>query len=388
MWSMSPAEQRAALTDLDWCRRRLDGLYLQVLAQADRDRVGQAEGATSTAAWVADRTCATREASGKDLALAKDLDGPFTATGEALSAGRCSTEQARVIRRAVRRLDGDTVTHEERVCAEGYLLDHCDRLDPKRLARLGRGLFEVIDPERADERDGEALRRKEERARERARFATRSHGDGTVSGSFRLPEAHADRLTAVIEAIIAPRRTGEGRYDDQGRKLAYPRLMGQGFMALIEQLSLKGFPDTTRTAATTVVTLDYQTLLRGVGTATLATGTRISAAQARRWACAAGIIPVVLGGDSLPLDVGRERRLHTKAMRTALALRDQGCRAAGCDRPPAWCEAHHLTPWSQGGSTSVDQAVLLCAYHHRLIHSPGYSHARDPDGRIGFHRRE
>src|SRR5690606_9295833 len=94
----------------------------------------------------------------------------------------------------------------------------------------------------------------------------------------------------------------------------------------------------------------------------------ISAAELRRLACEAGILPAVLGGTSQILDVGRERRLHTTAQRIALAHRDGGCAFPGCDRPPGWTEAHHIEPWSHGGPTTVDNGVLLCAPHHRLMH--------------------
>ena len=80
------------------------------------------------------------------------------------------------------------------------------------------------------------------------------------------------------------------------------------------------------------------------GVCTLDTGGRISAAEARRLACTAGIIPVVLGGKSQVLDVGRKRRLHNETMRIAMGVRDGGCTAEGCETPPGLCHAHHNTP--------------------------------------------
>ena len=81
-------------------------------------------------------------------------------------------------------------------------------------------------------------------------------------------------------------------------------------------------------------------LLNGLGTAVLDTGGRLSAAQARRLACDACVIPLVLGSDSMPLDVGRQQRLATTALRDALAQRDKGCAFPSCDRPPRHC--HHV----------------------------------------------
>jgi hypothetical protein len=88
------------------------------------------------------------------------------------------------------------------------------------------------------------------------------------------------------------------------------------------------------------------------------------------------------------LDLGREQRLFSKAQRVAMVLRDQGCRAEGCDRPPSWTEAHHLTkPWAEGGRTDLKDGILLCGHHHRLAHHPDYHHHRLPNGDIRYHRR-
>ena len=56
------------------------------------------------------------------------------------------------------------------------------------------------------------------------------------------------------------------------------------------------------------------------------------------------------------------------AQRLGFAVRDKGCVFPGCDRPPSWCEAHHITPWARGGGTDLTNGCLLCGYHHRLIH--------------------
>ncbi|MDQ2789211.1 MAG: HNH endonuclease, partial [Actinomycetota bacterium] len=101
------------------------------------------------------------------------------------------------------------------------------------------------------------------------------------------------------------------------------------------------------------VTIDWDALRTGLGFATLDYGTQISAAQARQWACDAKIIPVVLGGKSEPLDVGRAMRTVPLSIRRALVARDRGCAFPGCDRPPGMCQAHHRRHWIDDGETSV-----------------------------------
>ncbi len=136
-----------------------------------------------------------------------------------------------------------------------------------------------------------------------------------------------------------------------------------------------------------VVTLDYDTLLarlQGTGHLDVADhasaptylpgvgrtsdGQLLDAGTLRRLACDADVIPMVLGGACEPLDVGRAKRLFTGALRAAIIHRDQGCTFPDCDRPPDWCDAHHVNPWWSGGETSLANAALLCARHHTIVH--------------------
>jgi hypothetical protein len=168
-------------------------------------------------------------------------------------------------------------------------------------------------------------------------------------------------------------------------------VLGAAFCELLERLPADRLPTSGGVSATVVVTLDHDRLLSGLGAAQLDTGHAISAAAARRLACEAGIVPAVyrrvLGGPSVVLDLGRKTRLHTEAQRLALAIRDGGCTAEGCDRPPGWCHAHHDTPWAAGGTTTVDNGRLLCAHHHHRAHDPRYQTTHLPTGKVAFHRR-
>jgi hypothetical protein len=106
---------------------------------------------------------------------------------------------------------------------------------------------------------------------------------------------------------------------------------------------------------------------------------------------AAARLPLVLGGArSQPLDVGRSTRVVQPAQRSALTVRDGGCVFPACDRPLAWCDAHHLWHWVDGGPTDLANLALLCRAHHRAVHEGGWRLIRGPDG--GFtasppHRR-
>jgi hypothetical protein len=88
----------------------------------------------------------------------------------------------------------------------------------------------------------------------------------------------------------------------------------------------------------------------------------------RKLACDAMILAAVLATGSQPLDIGRAQRLVPIGMRRALIARDRHCAFPGCITPPKWCDAHHVWHWADGGPTKIDNLVLLCGHHHRLVH--------------------
>jgi Domain of unknown function (DUF222) len=391
-WAMSAAEQAETLMELSQAMAQLAELRLRVLVAADRNEIGADRGATSTAAWLAAHTRQRRAAAFADLRLATSLDDPaFALTRAALAAGAVNVDQARVIVAAIDDLprEGeDAVSDFDRERAQAHLIELAAECDAKRLRECGKRLFEVIAPEEADRREGEALEAEERRARERTRFSMRDNGDGTWTGSFKVPALHAMMLKKALDAFTSPRRAGsEGLLDADGKRIPYARRLGQGFCELIEHLPVDKLPQAGGVAATVLVRLEYGTLLSGIGAASLDTGDRISAGEARRMACNAGIVPVVLGGPSVPLDLGRTRRLHSVGQRIAIADRDEVCTAQGCDRPAAWCEIHHDQPWSEGGHTTVEGGRLFCSRHHHYAHDARYAMTKLPGNQVRFSRR-
>jgi hypothetical protein len=165
-----------------------------------------------------------------------------------------------------------------------------------------------------------------------------------------------------------------------------PQRMGQALAELIERFAGGDLPEAGGMAATIVVTMTLDQLQGGPGAAQLDTGDRITAGQARRLACQAGIIPLVLGGKSVPLDVGRRRRFHDRYQRLVIQRRDQTCTVHGCDVPGWLCHFHHDPPWGQGGGTSVEHGRMLCPRHHHQVHDPSYQTTHRADGRVELHR--
>jgi hypothetical protein len=125
-------------------------------------------------------------------------------------------------------------------------------------------------------------------------------------------------------------------------------------------------------------------------TASLDDGTHVSAETLRRVACDGGLVAAVVDERVGVLDVGRRTRAIPTAMKRALWLRDQGCRFPGCGNR-RFLHGHHVEHWLQGGRTSLDNLLLLCSFHHRLVHEGGFTVAlsdgahvevRAPSGRL------
>ncbi|MBM4555180.1 DUF222 domain-containing protein [Rhodococcus hoagii] len=109
----------------------------------------------------------------------------------------------------------------------------------------------------------------------------------------------------------------------------------------------------------------------------------LSIATARRLACDCHLTTIVMD-DGVPLNLGRTSRTVSKKQRRALIARDHGCAFPGCGTPPAHCEGHHIKHWAEGGPTDLDNLVLLCRYHHTLLHHSHWEVHIGPDRKPWF----
>ena len=452
-------------------------LKLRLLVAGQAQRIADLTGATTTAAFFAHLTQTRRADASAQVRLAHDLDRRYPLLADALARGQLSAEHTSVAAAALRKLPKDLPADQLDAC-QRFLVDAAGQVSPDQLKLIGRRLWEVIDPDAAEAKEGKDLQDEEDLARATAYLKSWRNGDGTTGFRGKLPDLHADILLKAIQAFCSPRRRknptiptsqpddtrhpdtepppgpdrpgqdrpgqdgpgqdrrGEPDESDEAQpaddpaalappgaappgaappdpghahqgqppepqrpepqrpeprppeepEVPYPVRLGHGLIDLIERLPTDPIPDSGGIPATIVVTMRLDQLLDGLGTATLDTGTTISAGQARRLACQAGIIPVVLDGKSQPLDVGQEQRLHTKHQRIAITVRDQGCVIEGCDRPASQCEFHHPIPFSEGGPTSLENAATLCPHHHHLAHTDHWQLTRQPNGKHRLHR--
>ena len=104
----------------------------------------------------------------------------------------------------------------------------------------------------------------------------------------------------------------------------------------------------------------------------------VSIDTAERRICTEGIKGIEFSSEGQPLRLGRTHRLFNREQRRALAARDGGCRFPGCTRPVSWTEAHHIKEWLRdNGLTDIEDGILLCRFHHLLVHNNGWTVIRE-----------
>lgn len=292
----------------------------------------------------------------------------FGQLADALRDGRINERQATAVTGVLRKLPDDLAPDAEHA-AETTMVGYCNEFDSQQLATLSRHLLDVVAPEIADAAEARRMER-EHRAAQRGRhlhFTDDGHGSTLIKGS--LPAADASLLKEQIDAIAQQlHRTSLERLDPLAEEVTWPMRRADALAELARKAAASQVaPKHGGDRPHMTILIDYAMLLADCQRAGLADGTQLTASQLRQYACDAGVLPVILGGPSGVLDVGRQQRLVTLDIRKALHARDQGCVFPGCNRPAADCDAHHIIPWQQQGDTSLANLCLLCKHHHNLL---------------------
>jgi hypothetical protein len=304
--------------------------------------------------------------------LGETLPAERPRLGVAIDAGVLTVEAAAIISRALSGLEEHS-SLEERHLAEGLLVQEAQVLTVRQLGRLCMQL--------RDRFDADGIEPREQLLRHRAGLRRIQKPDGSVRYIIDTDPESDGFLKAAIDARTASRRKVQfGDPADPGvdPATADDRPLRQRQLAALVDMARESLANDDGELAgmpvTMLVTVPLETLTTGTGAAFLAgIDTPVSAATARRLACQANIIPIVLGGDSEILDVGRAKRLFTRGQRLAMAVRDRGCTWPGCEAPPGWCEAAHAkNPWHAGGETRLGDGALLCPYHHHRLDNDGW----------------
>lgn len=379
----------ASIRELAALQSQAEALRMAIATEADRRRAADDDADTGTDAWLAKLTGERREQARGGLRLAARLQDAYPATLTALGAGEIRLEHARVI------VDGldlsiDDATPEQRAQAEELLINKASGVGNRSgrpmsvplLRRAVRRIYATIDADLSARHLARSLKANRQRGTTNTWMTLADNGDGTFVGRFQIPELHGSLLRTVVEHLSSPRRlsldqAGTEIWDETAggpsSGLSWTDKLGRAFCELLEHLPLDRL---AASPVTMLVRLDLDTLTAGTGVGETSTGIDLDPGDVRRLACEAGIVPAVMGGASVPLDLGRTRRLFTDKHRQALGLTYDSCAIVGCDRPFAWTELHHLKPWSAGGRTDLKDALPVCGHHHRAIHDGRYELVR------------
>ncbi len=349
-WSLDDTRLDKRIGDVLGLKAQVDELAARLVAEVDDRNLPHLYGASSTRAYLMTTHRMSAGEASRTVGTAKQLHGPSALaepTRRAVAAGTVSAEQGVVVAAAVNRLS-PSVEPDRVELAQQDLLSHARTLSFTQLQVAANHLVEVVDPDTVDETLEQQLAAQERKALASAWFTGQFGADGIARGRSALPNLTFAMLTKHLDALSSPRRvaTGTGnneapadpRADTTVEQLPYGNRLGRALCELIEHLPTDGHPQHGVANATIVVTVDEDQLRAGAGKALLDTGGAISIGETRRLACNAGMLPMVLSGESKILDLGASRRLFDRHQRLALATRDQGCVFPGCERPAAWCE--------------------------------------------------
>ena len=274
---------------------------------------------------------------------------------EAFRTGRISFSKVRAMTRVA------TPQNEE------YLLMIAEHGTAAHVERLVRGYRSV---KRTEALEAENLRHD---LRELCWFID---DDGSYVLKAQLTPEQGARVVQALNAAMEGPSNGESKEHKNvsaetpiaTRRADALERVAEGFLARGDQANTGG------DRCTLHIHTDIDTLRAdGEGAeAELASGGRVCAETSRRLACDSGVVRWLEAADGTTLDVGRRTRSIPPALRRALARRDQGCRFPGCTSE-RFVDAHHIHHWADGGETRLDNLVLLCRHHHRLVHEGGYA---------------
>ncbi len=354
-------------------RRELgyDGLATRLGARTPELLVARVAGTSAREAGVLVRVGA--------ITVEPRLDAPeadptpwLASVGAAVRGGSLSLEAADVIRAGLGEPD-ESVSGEGLAEAATALLTAAAMLTLEQLAARAREV-------RADI-DAAHVRDREQALRDRRYLRVIPQSDGMTRVAGLLDPESAAVIVAAYDGATSPRRGGPRFVDPDAAARADAILHDQrttdqlAVDALVElvRIGTAADPGTILAVHTPAVRVAVaeRDLRTHLGSGRIEGQTQaISIDTVERTICQVGMIPVLFDSDGQVVNIGRTQRRFTHRQRIGLAIRDGGCRFPGCDRPPTWCEAHHINEWHRhGGRTDIADGILLCRHHHLLVHN-------------------
>lgn len=349
--------------------RRVQGAVATVGAKLVRcaqvSRAPEESGHAGAPSYLKEQLGLSSKDAAKQEKLARDLER-LPDTAAALAAGELGPDQAAAIGHAAQR--GALGSPEQ---TEEQLLDIARSTDADGLRRRIR--------EEEQRADRERLEKDERLAHSRRRASLTRRADGMWDLHAQLTGEFGEMLAVALDA----HRTKDAPDVPVPQQRSFEQRTADALAAFVAG-AMEGGNQVTQGGARPQLHLviPHDILdADGAGVARTERGNPVSSALVERLLCDAQMRRVLTDGHSEVLELGRLREKWTVGQRRALHVRDGGCRGPGCDRPPTSCHAHHVHWWSKGGNTDVRNGLLLCSYHHHLVHEGGWG--LQVDGRSG-----
>jgi hypothetical protein len=340
---LSAAELADGLRRLARLSARVEACRAEFIAEAEHCGAARQEGYFSTTAWLMALSGDPAAVCRSRVAVATSLeDMPHTKA--AFVAGEVSESRVRLLAQAQAVAPGQFASDEAQLVAEASSASSKEL--PERLAAWRRA---------TDLAGAEA---DTERLYELRALRTSPTWCGMVHLSGDLDPEGGMVVLAAIRSLSEPAALdpSDGRTPAQRQA-----------DALVELCQRSSGDGGSRPGPRVLVTIPWETLRTGAGVVDTEAGP-IGGETVRRLCCDATVSRVVLGAESVPVEMGRATRVIPRALRRALDLRDGGCTHPRCDVPARWCDAHHVTHWAEGGKTDLANLRLLCRRHHQEAH--------------------
>ncbi|MCM3887621.1 HNH endonuclease signature motif containing protein [Frankia sp. R82] len=434
-WRWSPDDVSETIITVHEVVAQLSALRGLALVEARTRGPAGRVGASDLAGWLAERLLLPQFEANRMVAQARDLfESPYRATGEALATARISPSHAQVIVECMRAMPAD-LPDAVRVQAELFLVEQAGLMDWKRLKKAAIKLREQLtavdtspggDDPHEDGRTGEHSRSsnrrrtsntssndgsagsesgeaggngaggnadeppgrtgggttsgRDPRAARSLTFSDTSNGTTVIHGE--LDAESAALLRTALDALSAPAPAQNGERDPRSPA----RRRADALVEFVRRaLSANVGPAAGGTRPHLNVTISWETLFAHAAEPGMTDwGLPLPREVIKRICCDAEVTRIILDPNGVPLDVGRSERIVPTNMRRALVNRDQMCTFPHCDRPPSWCQAHHVKTWLEGGLTKLDNLVLLCDHHHDRVHQEKWEIVMSEDRRPSF----
>src|SRR6202022_4540535 len=341
--------------DLPRLRAGMDGLEKEFSAMARRakQRGDHFLSGTATAATWISRTCNMSVTAAADrLRVGEQLES-LPKVAAALSSGEIGYQSASLLCHLRDWLGGKRELFDEEEML-GYARDY----SVFHLRKLCNGAKHAADPDRFfEEAEADYTRR-------------RLHVSPMPDGMYAVDGILDPECAAAFKTATDPLSKRRGEEDDRSGGQRTHDALAEVLHHVMDQGTLPR-SNGVRPHITVTTTLEALKGEVGVPPSDLEFGLPTSHKTMERIACDSTVSRVLLA-DSMVIDVGRATRVTSAPMRRALRVRDKGCRFPGCDRPVNWTSPHHIDFWGRGGQNNLANQVLLCHYHHRLVHEGGW----------------